>query len=123
MKLVAIKSFTYAGKRVNAGDIFDVKTDREAKILVGIRSARFTESRPEAKIPPPEKILVDQASSKPDSISPEVKEEVKAPEVEEEETPEPKSEAAKEEGKEEIKPADSTKPNVNSGKRSYNKRK
>lgn len=121
MKLVAVKSFTYAGKRVNVGDIFDVNTDREAKILVGIRSARFTESRPEAKIPAPEKTLIDQASSKPEPIVTEVKTEVKEeekPEVEAE--PETKSEPAKEESKEEEKPA-IAKPDAN--KRTYNKRK
>lgn len=125
MKLVAIKSFTYAGKRVSAGDIFEPKTDRDAKLLVGINNARHTEGRSEAKIPAPTKKLVEQATTKPEPIIPEVKEEVKLPDPVEVVTPEakeevkPEAEPEKEEPKEEVKPD----ANANSNKRTYNKRK
>lgn len=117
MKLVAIKSFTYAGKRVSAGDIFEPKTDRDAKLLVGINNARHTEGRSEAKIPAPTKKLVEQATTKPEPIIPEVKEEVKLPDPVEEVKPE--AEPEKEEPKEEVKPD----ANANNNKRTYNKRK
>lgn len=121
MKLVAIKSFTYAGKRVSAGDIFEPKTDRDAKLLVGINNARHTEGRSEAKIPAPTKKLVEQATTKPEPIIPEVKEEVKLPDPVEVVKPEvkPEAEPEKEESKEEVKPD----ANANSNKRTYNKRK
>lgn len=138
MRLVAIKSFTYAGSRVNAGDVFKVKTDRDAKLLVGIKSARHVEGREDAKISPPDKKLVERASVKIEPVTPEVKEESKLPEVEEikpepegkeEPAVEEKSEeeaATEEEVKEEASAAEEVKPvatNQNSNKRTYNKRK
>jgi membrane protein involved in colicin uptake len=47
-KLIATKSYSYATRRLKAGDEFDA-TDMHARILVGARKAQFAEDRPSAK--------------------------------------------------------------------------
>lgn len=101
MKLVAIKSFTYAGKRVNVGDVFEAKTSRDEKLLIGIKNARALDNRPEKVIPKPPADLVEKISVKLEKEVEPVKEEVAEPVVEpvKEEAVEPIVEPAKEESK------------------------
>lgn len=52
-KLIATKSYSYATRRLKAGDEFDA-TDMHARILVGARKAQFAEDKPRApQVKPP----------------------------------------------------------------------
>src|SRR6218665_988264 len=105
MKLVAVKTFTYGGRRLAIGDAFDAANSRDAKILVAIRNARQHEDeRPEVKIPTPDKALIDRVSfkqeqtaepTKPEPVKT-VKTEEKSDEKDEESKDSEKDEPAKE---------------------------
>ena len=57
MKLIATKSYSYATRRLKAGDEFDA-TDMHARILVGARKARYAPDQ--AKPEPPQPVVVDE---------------------------------------------------------------
>jgi hypothetical protein len=141
MKLVAIKTFSYAGKRIAVGDIFETKTSRDGHLLVGIRNARELENRPEAKVPEPKTNLVERAHKRVETPKEEVKPVIEdktdseskpetedkepevtpdeAPEVTPDEAPEVKPEA--EDKEPEVTPAVTTELNTN--KRTYSRKK
>lgn len=58
--LVVIKPFTYNTRRLVPGDYFEVKTERDAALLTGIKKARLVETREDNKIPAPEKNLIEK---------------------------------------------------------------
>lgn len=132
MKLVATKTFTYAGRRIAVGDIFDATTDRDVKILVGIKNARHLEdNRPEKKIPAPSKELLERAAAKP-AEKPETKvndEPAKEPVKEEKpEDEEPAKENATPDEKPakepaETKPEEPAKEPATQPRRTYNRRR
>lgn len=53
--MIALKSMTYAGKRIEAGDRFDAKTLRDAKILRAIGKAEDEEAPVEDVVDEPPK--------------------------------------------------------------------
>lgn len=63
MKLVATKSFTYNTRRLQAGDHFDTKTERDGILLIAVRKARSGEPREEQKVPEPKKELLDKLAT------------------------------------------------------------
>lgn len=60
MKLVATKTFSYAGNRLAIGEVFETKTERDAKLLVGVYKARPVEERIETKIEAPKAALIER---------------------------------------------------------------
>lgn len=64
MKFVAIKSFSYNTRRLQAGDVFETKTDRDGKILAAIKNARPLEDRPEEKLAAPKKEVLNKYADK-----------------------------------------------------------
>lgn len=126
MKLVATKTFTYAGNRISIGETFETKTDRDAKLLLGIYSARPIEERKESKIPNPPKEIIERTSNKPvETPKIEDKPSVEAPKEPEAEKPaeEPKVEdKPKETPKVEDKPEEDDKAAA-TNKRTYNRKK
>jgi hypothetical protein len=57
MMLVATKPFTYATRRMQAGDAFEA-SDRDARLLLAIKKARRADDRVPGQIPPPPATLV-----------------------------------------------------------------
>jgi hypothetical protein len=55
MKLIAAKSLKYATRRLQAGDEFEARGQRDARVLVGARLARYA---PEAAPEPPKTAVV-----------------------------------------------------------------
>ena len=50
MKLIAIKSFPYAGKRIQAGQPFETKSNKDAKLLIALKRARLDKESRELTI-------------------------------------------------------------------------
>jgi hypothetical protein len=112
MKLVAIKTFSYAGKRLAIGEVFEVKTDRDAKLLVGIKNARLVDDRKEEKLPAPKKETIEAIRNK-----------VNEPKKEEPAKEEPaKEEPAKEEPAKEEPAKETPRTNTTNNRRNYNRK-
>lgn len=60
MKLIATKPFSYGTRRLQAGDVFETKTEREGKLLLAVKKVRELEDRPEQKISAPPKTLLNR---------------------------------------------------------------
>lgn len=58
-RLTALTGFSYASKRLFAGDEFLAKTDRDAKLLIAIKKAKLT-GRPLENIGKPNASLVNK---------------------------------------------------------------
>lgn len=91
MKLVAIKPFTYNTRRLQSGEVFETKTNRDGILLVAVKQARKVEDRKEEKIEGPKTSILNKL--KPNEVS--IKETIST-EVENDETSETVEDAKEE---------------------------
>ena len=62
IRLIALKPFAYATRRMRAGEIFEAP-ERDARLLLAAKRARQTDEREPAKVPPPPPRLIREAAA------------------------------------------------------------
>lgn len=64
MRLVALKPFRYATRRLIPGDHFDTKSNSDARVLIGTKRARHINDRDRVDLAPPPAAVLARVAPK-----------------------------------------------------------